>query len=709
MTIKSLNSPQPEEISLGQLSIQPGIEGLLFTVRLVKSSDPFQQYAVALPSFEVNGQKRTDFYFEAQTQARLTKHATQEVTLHYRSQIHPQLELLVVVQGYATSPLLRFRYILGAPIPVTLTKSSGSDAICYFTLALPDKVASTLTEIQLSQFNTLVHSYQPYQQSHSVAQLADDFNFNGPLALFHSGEAGPALLVAYEHGAEQPQSFLEFRLNKKESVSMLARQGNYYAGQPLDAFRKWELIWFELGLTDKGGTAELIRAYRCFLLDDICEDTASRQPYLFYNTWNYQERNCYFNKKRYLESMNNARIMAEIEVAHRLGLEIFVIDTGWYTKTGDWEVALERFPDKLEAIRHKLVQYNMRLGLWFNPTVAALTSTIYDAHPEYAMTTDDKPTWQDWVWETEESIGMCLVSDYAAYFLEKLSWLHRTLGVSYFKWDGVSQWGCNSPLHHHGTQLNSVSERGECYAYAMGRALIQIVETLTRQCPGVIVDFDITEGGRFMGLGFLAVGKYFLVNNGPYFSDFDLPPTTKIEPATINAFFYPGPARSRIARQGLKYDFIIPSILFLTHYFPDGPELSQRNALAALMLGGNGLWGDLLSLSEADTEFLANHLAKYKQLAKVVTRATLLASGFPSSSPEIYEKLDPLQGQGLVIFFTVAPGEFVYTTQPFATGVECQIDGADAWEWLSSANDRRVKIKVKLERNEARIVYFLRS
>ena len=38
-------------------------------------------------------------------------------------------------------------------------------------------------------------------------------------------------------------------------------------------------------------------------------------------------------------------MLAEIDVAQRMGIEVFVIDTGWYARTGDWQVSLERFPD----------------------------------------------------------------------------------------------------------------------------------------------------------------------------------------------------------------------------------------------------------------------------------------------------------------------------------------------------------------------------
>jgi alpha-galactosidase len=297
---------------------------------------------------------------------------------------------------------------------------------------------------------------------------------------------------------------------------------------------------------------------------------------------------------------------------------------------------------------------------------------------------------------------MCLASDYTDDYIEQLVRLHKELGVSYFKWDAISQYGCDSPDHHHGTTSNTAAERADCYAYQMGRQMIRIVEEVTRRCPGVIVDFDVTEGGRFVGLGFLSVGKYFLINNGPYFSDFDIPRETMIDPDTINVFFYPGAARPRICRQGIKYDSFVPSILFLTHYLPDAPALSQRNSLAALMLGGNGIWGDLLSLSEEDVALLRGHLASYKEVADGVTRAYPRQRGFAGSSPEVYEKIDPASATGVVIFFTVTPGTITHVTQPLDLAQLKDVKGARDWEQMP---DGRLCITVELERDDAQIVY----
>ncbi len=177
-----------------------------------------------------------------------------------------------------------------------------------------------------------------------------------------------------------------------------------------------------------------------------------------------------------------------------------------------------------------------------------------------------------------------------------------------------------------------------------------------------------------------------------------------MDPDTINVFFYPGAARPRVCRQGIKYDPVIPSILFLTHYLPDGPRLSQANSIASLVLGGNGFWGDLPALSEEDILFLGEQIDLYKRVRRAVTRAYPLVIGFAGSSPEIHEKIDPSQGSGLVAFFTVTPGRVVHYTQKLDTDQVYQVEGADEWEVTP---DGRLKLCLNLERNDARVVYVI--
>ncbi len=132
-----------------------------------------------------------------------------------------------------------------------------------------------------------------------------------------------------------------------------------------------------------------------------------------------------------------------------MGIETFVLDTGWYEKTGDWAVSRARFPEGLAPIRKKLDGYGMKLGLWFDPSAAAVSSRAYLENRANVLSTGGKT--QKWpVWETEESYRMCLVSPWGETFLRELVRLAKETGVTYFKWDAVRQYGCDAPGHGHG-------------------------------------------------------------------------------------------------------------------------------------------------------------------------------------------------------------------------------------------------------------------
>ena len=83
----------------------------------------------------------------------------------------PALALRVCLRVFPGSPFLRWRYTLRAEGPATLTKSTGSDNLLYFALTLP-AWAGQLSEIQLSQFEPVLHSYLPGLETRPLAEPA---------------------------------------------------------------------------------------------------------------------------------------------------------------------------------------------------------------------------------------------------------------------------------------------------------------------------------------------------------------------------------------------------------------------------------------------------------------------------------------------------------------------------------------------------------
>ncbi|MBD0294791.1 MAG: alpha-galactosidase, partial [Flavisolibacter sp.] len=539
--------------------------------------------------------------------------------------------------------------------PLKLTKKNGKDNITYlsFTTATPQ-----VKEVRLSEFNERFHATNKTEYVLDERYFTNNSSFMGPIAVTTQGSN--TFLVAYEHGSQFPNRFLEFSLNNNRNISLQSVKGNYLDNQSADGFQS---VWFQIAGV-AGDEEVLAEGYRTFVLNYLTQNAESRKPYIFYNTWGRQER-VQWTGQKYLSSMNLDQTLKEIDRAHAMGIEVFVLDAGWFKKTGDWAVNKEFFPDDLKQVRAKLNNYGMKLGLWFNPTVAALSSDMYQRNVSNRMSWNGKYGEPHAIWETEESVGLCLVSPYWEDFAKKLIQLTKELGVSYFKWDAIGQYGCNDAHHEHGTEANSLQERTERYAFLQPQYMAKIIDKVCTEAPQSIFDFDITEDGRCVGLQFLSAGKYFIINNGPYYHNFDLAPMWKsvLPSGNVNIFVEPGPARGWFVRSVLDYDKWIPSVLFLTHYQPDEPRNSQIINIGSLILGQNGIWGELLKTSEKGVALFDTIISKYKTIREDITAAQLVQSGEPGGSPEIYEKINPATGKGCVVIFANARGHYTYITK----------------------------------------------
>jgi alpha-galactosidase len=629
-------------------------------------------HPIAAPVFEIDGQSvaaRLNNIQEVGALRHLPNGCRESI---YQAEFahDPGLRLQIILRTAPGNPVVRFSYRLLSATERHLTKAGGRDNLRYTRVGYHPK--DQVTEIVLSEFHEMTHAYRPDERKITSSAFSAGLTVPGPI-LVGSNDA-ESFLLAYEHGSTVPNMYLEFRLAADASrdalwADLAAVKGNYYHQQLLTPDHPFETVWMQFAAVP-GGLESLATIYRSFILDHLSLYPATRQPLIFYNTWNYQERNKHWNNQPYLASMNEARILAEIEIAHQMGIDVFVLDTGWYARTGDWEVDRTRFPNGFTSIRKRLEGHGMRLGLWFNPLAAAVSSRLHQEYRACTIRRNGKESDPHPVWETEPSRSFCLVSSYAEAFADQLIRLHQELGVTYFKWDAVGQEnGCTSPDHGHGSKGNASQERADCYEFELVRSLVRIAEKVTQACPDAICDLDLTESGRAFGLAFLSAGKFFLINNGPYYANYDLP----VPGTNENLFFYPGPARAALCRQALAYDRWLPSTLFLTHYFPDetpqpephwslphGRADSLEVNLASLILGQNGIWGDLLSLSAQGVQRVSYFLAAYKRVALAITRAAPIRYGQVGSSPEIHEKLD--RGQGVVVVFSPRRGEYAYIT-----------------------------------------------
>ena len=666
----------------------------LWEYTLLKSGKSFTFQA---PEFEIDGKLITAITdsFRLENDPVTLKNGVKEYSVLGNLKEIPDMSLRAHFQVSDNNPMVRFRYELLSNSNHQLTKSNGHDRLKYLSVSL--KGLPAVKEIRLSEFNEMVHSFCLSERAIEEKHFTDSIRLMGPLMAATDGTT--SMIIGYEHGSQAPDHFLEFGLQPDHTMTLEAVKGNYYNGYVINKNHHYQTIWLEAGAVE-GDEDLLAKNYRHFVLHTMSQNAESRKPYIFYNTWNFQERNRNWYKKPYLADMTLQRMMQEIEVAHRMGIEVFVIDAGWFEKTGDWNPSLQRFPDGIKSISQKLKDYGMKLGLWFNPTVAAKTSDMLKDHRDKVRTRDGNEGTPWPIWETEASYGMCLVSNYRDAFADKLISLNKELGVTYFKWDAIGQYECNDPRHEHGTDANSPQERMESYAFEISNAMTYVVNKLAKACPEAIVDFDVTEGGRAVGLGFLSAGKYFLINNGPYFFNYDIP--FDRENGQWNIFFFPGPARTWICRTPLTYDKWIPTSLFLTHYLPDDPYENQSIAVGSLILGQNGIWGDLPKISKDGVEFFGKTLGLYKQVRDDMTETAMMRDGAVGGSPEVYEKINPATGKGAIVIFSSHAGNYSYISKTRVNQSHWKTRDTQV-KLLPSG---LVRIDAKFNTAEAKIIFF---
>lgn len=520
-----------------------GRRDCLWSYRAGKSG---REYRIGPPVFNINDKRLSATLASLERSREPSRLDNGTIEYVYRGTFadDPELSLEMMFRVADDNPIIRFRYALESKTQHTITKPLGRDDLVYMNLSLNG--LPQLEEIRFSNFVELSHSYSLEEVSLEEGDFEEELDVMGPMIVGSDGLH--SMLVAYEHGSQVPDAFLRFELNPDRTLSLHAVKGNYVTGQVIDRDRRYETAWLETGAIDANEDG-LASAFRSFVLKHMTENLASRQPYIFYDTWNFQERNKWWNGKKYNDSMNEERILSEIDVANRMGIEVFVLDSGWYARTGDWPVSLKRFPDGMKKVKAQLDGYGMKLGLWFGPTSAAATSKAYLENKDCVMSWRGEERNPSPVWETEESYPMCLVSRYSDVFADQLIHVAKDLGVTHFTWDGIDQYGCDSPRHWHGNAANSPQERADSYAFQLVQQMSRIADKLAKACPETIVDFDITESGRAVGLSFLSSGRYFLINNGPYYMDYDVP--FDREKSNWNIFFYKGPARTWICRSPL--------------------------------------------------------------------------------------------------------------------------------------------------------------
>lgn len=136
--------------------------------------------------------------------------------------------------------------------------------------------------------------------------------------------------------------------------------------------------------------------------------------------------------------VNEAGQKALAEKASKLGVELFVMDDGWFGKRdddhaglGDWFVNPRKFPHGLKPLIDAVNRLNMDFGLWVEPEMVNADSDLYRAHPDWVINFAGRPRSE----LRNQMILNLARNDVKEYVFSVLDKLATENNIRYFKWD----------------------------------------------------------------------------------------------------------------------------------------------------------------------------------------------------------------------------------------------------------------------------------
>lgn len=190
---------------------------------------------------------------------------------------------------------------------------------------------------------------------------------------------------------------------------------------------------------------------------------------------------------------NEKKILELAKTAKRLGIELFVLDDGWFFKRnntrtglGDWYPDTKKLPDGIAGLAKKITDMGLLFGLWFEPEMVNKDSNLYRSHPEWVLQTPNRHAStgrHQYVLDFSNSE----VIDYIFTLMDNIL---STASISYIKWDMNR---CMSEVY---SCKHTASNQGKVmHEYMLG--VYRLYERLITRYPDVLFESCASGGARF--------------------------------------------------------------------------------------------------------------------------------------------------------------------------------------------------------------------
>src|SRR5699024_144914 len=190
---------------------------------------------------------------------------------------------------------------------------------------------------------------------------------------------------------------------------------------------------------------------------------------------------------------NEEKLMQIVDEAEKLGIEMFVLDDGWfgkrdddYSSLGDWFEYREKLNGRLQNIAEKVHAKGMKFGLWVEPEMISEDSELFRAHPDWAFQVPNRPR------STSRSQYVLDFSreDVRENIYQQLTAILDHTDIDYIKWDMN-----RNMTEVYSTQLPQEAQGEVAHRYILG--LYDLLEKLTTRYPDILFESCSGGGGRF--------------------------------------------------------------------------------------------------------------------------------------------------------------------------------------------------------------------
>lgn len=245
---------------------------------------------------------------------------------------------------------------------------------------------------------------------------------------------------------------------------------------------------FIFGYTEKGkeGVTHNLTGYEREIV--MPQNTVNKLRPVIYNSWYATTFD-----------VNEKDQLALAKTAKSIGVEMFVIDDGWFKGRindagglGDWTVDYNKFPKGLSSMIRKINDMSLDFGLWVEPEMVNPNSDLYRTHPDWVLNFTNRTRL-----ETRNQLVLNLArQDVYDYLYESMVDLLKNHNIKYLKWD------MNRALSEPGWPSASPEMQREVRILYV-QNLYKLIDKLREKFPGVWIENCSSGGGR-VDLGMLS-------------------------------------------------------------------------------------------------------------------------------------------------------------------------------------------------------------